>query len=184
MVQWVRTCLPGQGTQVRSLIGEDPTCRGAAESMYTSTEPCSKAGDTQQARPLAATAEARASRGVCPAARETAAVRSPTTTVRRRPRSPQLKPRHCVKGPVRPETHLKRDTLRVSFPVAPSLKTGLSENKGHRRVIVSPPGACISRVGEARKMEDKPLKKEGWEGNQTGPGRNGQRRIFLLCYDL
>ena len=183
MVQWVRTCLPGQGTQVRSLIGEDPTCRGAAESMYTSTEPCLKAGDTQQPRPLVATAEARVSRGVCPAAREMAAVRSPTTTVKRRPHSPQLKPGHRVKGPVWPETRLKRETLHVCFPVAPSLKTGFSE-KSHRRVIVSPSGACISRVGEARKMKGKPLKKEGWEGNQTRPGRNGQRRIFMLCYDL
>ena len=29
MAQWLRVCLPMQGTQVRALVWEDPTCRGA-----------------------------------------------------------------------------------------------------------------------------------------------------------
>ena len=29
VVQWLRICLPMQGTQVRALVWEDPTCRGA-----------------------------------------------------------------------------------------------------------------------------------------------------------
>ena len=29
VVQWLRVCLPMQGTQVRALFWEDPTCRGA-----------------------------------------------------------------------------------------------------------------------------------------------------------
>ena len=29
VVQWLRICLPMQGTQVRVLVWEDPTCRGA-----------------------------------------------------------------------------------------------------------------------------------------------------------
>ena len=30
VAQWLRICLPMQGTQVRALVWEDPTCRGAA----------------------------------------------------------------------------------------------------------------------------------------------------------
>ena len=29
VAQWLRICLPMQGTQVRALVWEDPTCRGA-----------------------------------------------------------------------------------------------------------------------------------------------------------
>ena len=29
VVQWLRICLPMQGTRVRALVWEDPTCRGA-----------------------------------------------------------------------------------------------------------------------------------------------------------
>ena len=29
VVQWLRICLPIQGTRVRALVWEDPTCRGA-----------------------------------------------------------------------------------------------------------------------------------------------------------
>ena len=30
VAQWLRVCLPVQGTQVRALVWEDPTCRGEA----------------------------------------------------------------------------------------------------------------------------------------------------------
>ena len=30
VAQWLRVCLPMQGTWVRALVWEDPTCRGAA----------------------------------------------------------------------------------------------------------------------------------------------------------
>ena len=30
VAQWLRICLPMQGTRVRTLVREDPTCRGAA----------------------------------------------------------------------------------------------------------------------------------------------------------
>ena len=30
VAQWLRICLPTQGTRVRALVWEDPTCRGAA----------------------------------------------------------------------------------------------------------------------------------------------------------
>ena len=33
VAQWLRICLPMQGTQVRALVREDPTCCGAAKPM-------------------------------------------------------------------------------------------------------------------------------------------------------
>ena len=33
VAQWLRICLPMQGTQVRALVWEDPTCRGATRPM-------------------------------------------------------------------------------------------------------------------------------------------------------
>ena len=33
VVQWLRICLPMQGTRVRALVWEDPTCRGATRPM-------------------------------------------------------------------------------------------------------------------------------------------------------
>ena len=33
VAQWLRVCLPMQGTRVRALVWEDPTCRGATEPV-------------------------------------------------------------------------------------------------------------------------------------------------------
>ena len=33
VVQWLRICLPMQGTRVRALVQEDPTCRGATKPV-------------------------------------------------------------------------------------------------------------------------------------------------------
>ena len=33
VAQWLRACLPMQGTQVRALVWEDPACRGAARPV-------------------------------------------------------------------------------------------------------------------------------------------------------
>ena len=33
VAQWLRICLPMQGTRVRALVWEDPTCRGATEPV-------------------------------------------------------------------------------------------------------------------------------------------------------
>ena len=41
MVQWLRICLPMQGTQVQSLVQKDSTCRVAAKSMHQSCCLCS-----------------------------------------------------------------------------------------------------------------------------------------------
>ena len=34
VVQWLRICLPMQGTRVRSLVRQDPTCHGATKPMH------------------------------------------------------------------------------------------------------------------------------------------------------
>ena len=33
VAQWLRICLPMQGTWVRALVWEDPTCRGATRPV-------------------------------------------------------------------------------------------------------------------------------------------------------
>ena len=70
MAQWLRICLPMQGTRVRALVWEDPTCRGA-------TNPCvpqlpslrSRAREPQLLSLRAATTEARVHRACAPRAR-------------------------------------------------------------------------------------------------------------------
>ena len=39
VVQWLRIRLPMQGTWVRALVREDPTCHGATNPCATTTEP-------------------------------------------------------------------------------------------------------------------------------------------------
>ena len=34
VAKWVRICLPVQGTQVRALVQEDPTCSGATKPAH------------------------------------------------------------------------------------------------------------------------------------------------------
>ena len=34
VAQWLRICLPMQGTRVRALAREDPTCHGATEPLH------------------------------------------------------------------------------------------------------------------------------------------------------
>ena len=71
MVQWLRICLPMQGTRVRALVWEDPTCHGATGPL----EP--------QLLSLRVWS-------LCSAIREAATVRGPRTAVKSGPRSPQL----------------------------------------------------------------------------------------------
>ena len=33
VAQWLRVCLPVQGTRVRALVWEDPTCHGATKPV-------------------------------------------------------------------------------------------------------------------------------------------------------
>ena len=66
MAQWIRICLPVQGTQVQSLVWEDSTCHRATKpKSYNHRSPCA-------CSPCATTREATAVRRLC-----TATKRSP-----------------------------------------------------------------------------------------------------------
>ena len=107
VAQWLRIHLPMQGTRVQALVWEDPTCHGATKPTCHNYWACalepvshsywarvpqllkparSEAHVLQLLSPGAATTEARA-----PGARaEATAMRSPRTTTKSSPRSPQL----------------------------------------------------------------------------------------------
>ena len=52
VAQWLRICLPMQGTRVRALVWEDPTCRGATRPVSHKCWACaSGACAPQQERP-------------------------------------------------------------------------------------------------------------------------------------
>ena len=52
VVQWLRICLPMQGTQVRALVQKDPTCRGATKlPCATTTEPALQSSRTTTTEP-------------------------------------------------------------------------------------------------------------------------------------
>ena len=57
MAQWLRIRLPMQGTRVRALVREDPTCRGASERQLLSLR--SRAREPQLLSTCATTTEAR-----------------------------------------------------------------------------------------------------------------------------
>ncbi|KAJ8786159.1 hypothetical protein J1605_006515 [Eschrichtius robustus] len=67
VAQWLRICLPRQGTRVRSLVREDPTCRRATKPVrhyYLSLR--SRAREPQLLSPRAATTEAHTPRACAP----------------------------------------------------------------------------------------------------------------------
>ena len=71
VAQWLRICLPMQGTRVRALVWEDPTCRGTTivrEPQLLSLRVWS----------------------LCSATREAATVRGPRTAMKSGPHLPQL----------------------------------------------------------------------------------------------
>ena len=52
VAQWLRICLPMQGTQVRALVWEDPTCRGATRPVSHNYWACASGSCApQQERP-------------------------------------------------------------------------------------------------------------------------------------
>ena len=105
MVQWLRICLPTQGTWVWSLVGEDPTCRGAAKPVHhnywaCALEPASHnywSLCTANTEPTTATTEARVLQLLKLACLEPVLhnkrshrMRSPRTPTKSIPLSPQL----------------------------------------------------------------------------------------------
>ena len=73
MAQWLRVCLPMQGTWVRALVWEDPTCRGA-------TGPWAREPQLLTLRVWS----------LCSATREAATVRGLRTSMKSGPHSLQL----------------------------------------------------------------------------------------------
>ena len=103
VVQCLRIHLPMQGTQVRSLVREDPTCHGATKPVHhnywaCTLEPVSHnywACVPQLLSLHAATTEAHAPRAHAPQ-REATAMRSPRTTTKSSPHSPQTEKSPCA----------------------------------------------------------------------------------------
>ena len=90
MAHWLRIRLPMQGTWVRALVWEDPTCRGATKARAPQLPSlCSRARVPQLLSLRATTTEAHTPR---PRAlqREATAMRSPHTAAKSSPHSPQL----------------------------------------------------------------------------------------------
>ena len=86
VAQWLRICLPMQGTRVRALVWEDPTCRGATNPVSHNYWACAS--------------------GACAPQREAATVRGPRTAMKSGPRLPQLEKALAQKW--RPDTAKKK----------------------------------------------------------------------------
>ena len=97
VAQWLRIHLPMQGTLVRALVQEDPTCPGATKPVRhnywaCTLEPASHnywAHVPQLLSPHASTTEACMPKAHAPQ-RETTAMRSPFTAMKNSPHSLQL----------------------------------------------------------------------------------------------
>ena len=70
VVQWLRICLPMQGTRVRALVWEDHTCRGATRPVSHNYWACTS--------------------GACAPQQERPRQWGPCTAMKSGPRSPQL----------------------------------------------------------------------------------------------
>ena len=82
VAQWLRICLPMQGTWVRALVWEDPTCRGATKPVRHNCWACALEPVSHNYCARVPTAHALQ--------REATAVRGPRTAIKSSPRSPQL----------------------------------------------------------------------------------------------
>ena len=70
VAQWLRICLPMQGTRVRALVWEDPTCHGATRPVSHNYWACAS--------------------GACAPQQEAAIMRGPRTVMKSGPHLPQL----------------------------------------------------------------------------------------------
>ena len=86
VVQWLIICLPMQGTWVRALVQEDPTCCRATKPVRHNYWPCAL-------EPLSHNYWARMP-GTRAPQREATAMRSPCTAAKSCPHSPQLEKAH------------------------------------------------------------------------------------------
>ena len=91
VTQWLRIRLPMQGTRVRALVREDPTCHRATKPVRHNYWACAiEPASHNFWSPCATTTEARVLRARAPATREATAMRMPCTTMKSSPCSPQL----------------------------------------------------------------------------------------------
>ena len=105
VVQWLRICLPMQGTRVRSLVQEDPTCRGANKPVGHNYWACTLEPASHNYWAHVTTIEARTPRAHAPQQGEATAMRSPRTTTKSIPCSLQLewKPARSNEDPTQPK---------------------------------------------------------------------------------
>ena len=105
MVEWLRIHTAVQGTLVQSLVQEDPTGRGAAETTVPQSL-CSRARQPQPLSPCAATTEAHAPRA-CARQQETHRNEKSMHHMKSSPHSLQLKrARVQQKRPITAKTHI------------------------------------------------------------------------------
>ena len=83
VAQWLRVCLPMQGTWVRALVREDPTCRGATGPRHHSYWACALELASHNCWGLCAWSP-------CSAMGEAIAMKGPHSAARSGPCSPQL----------------------------------------------------------------------------------------------
>ena len=83
VAQWLRIHLPMQGTRIRALLWEDPTCCGA-------TKPVRHNYWVRALEPTCHTYWSPSAQSPCSATREATAMRIPRTARKSSPRSPQL----------------------------------------------------------------------------------------------
>ena len=83
VAQWLRIRLPTQETQVWALVREDPTCRGATKPVRQDYWACTLEAASHNYW-------AHMPKSPCSTTREATAMRSPRTTMKSSPRSPQL----------------------------------------------------------------------------------------------
>ena len=87
VVQWIRICLPMQGTWVWSLVQEDPSCRGATKPVRHNYWACAL-------EPASHNCWSPCAWSPCSTTREATAMRSPRTATKSSPRSLQLEKAH------------------------------------------------------------------------------------------
>ena len=91
VAQWLRICLPMQGTRVRGLVREDPHMLW---SNYVHAPQLlslrSRAHESQLLSPCSTTTEAHVPRAHTPQQEMPTAMRSPRTATKSSPQSPQL----------------------------------------------------------------------------------------------
>ena len=83
VAQWLRICLPMQGTRIRALLWEDPTCHGATNPVCHNYWACTLEPANHNYWSLCA-------QSLCSATREATSTRSPHTTTKSSLHLPQL----------------------------------------------------------------------------------------------